>query len=169
MWKTIYKSLMLLYVLLLTSQLMAQTYTLKRLGVEDGLSNNYVVDITQDKQGCIWLATESGLNLFDGNTFTVYKKNNSDVSGNELNTLFFDETENTLWIGTQRDGISLFDCASRQFKYAEFHQRMMTKDVTQLSPASDGGIWITHYHVGVDILTGKQRRLPPMLMRIFLI
>lgn len=88
MWKTIYKSLTLLYVLLLTSQLMAQTYTLKRLGVEDGLSNNYVVDITQDKQGCIWLATESGLNLFDGNAFTVYKKNNSDVSGNELNTLF---------------------------------------------------------------------------------
>lgn len=157
MWKTIYKSLMLLYVLLLTSQLMAQTYTLKRLGVEDGLSNNYVVDITQDKQGCIWLATESGLNLFDGNTFTVYKKNNSDVSGNELNTLFFDETENTLWIGTQRDGISLFDCASRQFKYAEFHQRMMTKDVTQLSPASDGGIWITHYHVGVEHFDRKTK------------
>ena len=26
---------------------------LKRMGVEQGLSNNYVVDITQDNQGCV--------------------------------------------------------------------------------------------------------------------
>ena len=48
-------------------------YTLRHLGIEDGLSNNYVKDIVQDKQGCIWVATEFGLNRFDGCKFTVYK------------------------------------------------------------------------------------------------
>ena len=37
--------------LLSTFQLIAQSHSVKRLGIEQGLSNNYVVSITQDKQG----------------------------------------------------------------------------------------------------------------------
>lgn len=47
----------------------------KRLGIEQGLSNNYVVSITQDKQGFLWFATEEGLNKFDGTRFITYYKN----------------------------------------------------------------------------------------------
>ncbi len=39
-------------------QLTAQSHSVKRLGIEQGLSNNYVVSITQDKQGFLWFATE---------------------------------------------------------------------------------------------------------------
>ncbi len=53
----------------------AQTYSVKRLGIEQGLSNNYVVSITQDKQGFLWFATEEGLNKFDGTHFITYYKN----------------------------------------------------------------------------------------------
>ena len=41
-------------------------YTFKRLTVADGLVSNYIVDIIQDKQGYIWMASESGLCKFDG-------------------------------------------------------------------------------------------------------
>lgn len=159
MWKTTDILVILLWILFLSPEIKAQTYTLKRLGVEDGLSNNYVVDITQDNQGCIWLATESGLNRFDGNAFTIYKKNNSGLSGNELNTLYYDKEENVLWIGTQRDGISIFDCFSQQFVYPELTREIVTSDITQLSSASDGGIWITHYHVGVEHFDKKTKKL----------
>ena len=37
--------------LLSTFQLIAQSHSVKKLGIEQGLSNNYVVSITQDKQG----------------------------------------------------------------------------------------------------------------------
>ena len=47
-------------IILLVAKSGAQPYTIKRLGVEDGLSSNYVVGITQDKQGCMWFATEGG-------------------------------------------------------------------------------------------------------------
>lgn len=40
-------------LMLLASKSMAQPYTLRHLGIEDGLSNNYVTDIVQDSQGCI--------------------------------------------------------------------------------------------------------------------
>ena len=51
-------------------QLTAQSHSVKKLGIEQGLSNNYVVSITQDKQGFLWFATEEGLNKFDG-TITI--------------------------------------------------------------------------------------------------
>src|SRR4030042_111628 len=59
---------------LLSMHCKAQTYIVNRIGIEHGLSSNFVVSITQDKQGFLWFATEFGLNRFDGNTFRVYKK-----------------------------------------------------------------------------------------------
>lgn len=56
-------------LMLLASKSMAQPYTLRHLGIEDGLSNNYITDIVQDSQGCIWIATEAGLNRFNGKDF----------------------------------------------------------------------------------------------------
>jgi ligand-binding sensor domain-containing protein/two-component sensor histidine kinase len=38
----------------------------------DGLSNKEVSDITQDKEGFIWIATRGGLNRFDGKDFVKY-------------------------------------------------------------------------------------------------
>ena len=58
--------ILIAYLLLGYYDSYAQPYLLKHLGVEDGLSNNYVTNITQDKQGYIWIATESGLSRFDG-------------------------------------------------------------------------------------------------------
>lgn len=55
-------------------QLTAQSHSVKKLGIEQGLSNNYVVSITQDKQGFLWFATEEGLNKFDGTRFITYYK-----------------------------------------------------------------------------------------------
>ena len=40
-------------------------FTFKRLDVTDGMASNYVVDITQDEQEYIWIASESGLSRFD--------------------------------------------------------------------------------------------------------
>ena len=42
------------------------------------------------KKGYLWIATESGLNRFDGRQFNIYTKNNSGLSGNELNVVLAD-------------------------------------------------------------------------------
>lgn len=69
----------------------AQQYTIKKLGKEKKLSNNYIIDIAEDKNGYIWFATEDGLNKLEGGVFSpFYKKDKGkslNLTGNELNCL----------------------------------------------------------------------------------
>ena len=151
----------LLHIFILLSA-SAQPFVIKRLGVEDGLSSNYVVSVTQDKKGYIWIATESGLNRFDGSRFNIYTKNNSGLSGNELNAVLADPYEDKVWIGTQRDGLCYFDYATETISGIPFTgDYMLSNDITDLSVAADSGLWITHYHLGVDYYDRKTKRFTP--------
>lgn len=147
-----------------TEYLFAQTeLTFKRLSTADGVSSNYVVDLAQDQQGNIWIATESGLSRFDGSMFTRYNTYNSDISSDELNTIYYNPHDNMLWIGTQRDGLCLFDC--RQQRFARFYEAdtLITNDVTNIVPATDGGLWIVHYHLGIDYYDNRTKEFTPFL------
>lgn len=42
------------------------------IGVEQGLSDNYIEDALQDKYGYVWLATAHGLNRYDGRNCKIY-------------------------------------------------------------------------------------------------
>lgn len=140
------------------SETQAQPFVIKRLGVEDGMSSNYVVSVSQDRKGYIWIATESGLNRFDGRQFNVYTKNNSGLTGNELNVVLADPYENKVWIGTQRDGLCYFDYETETISSIPFKENyMLSNDITDLSVAADSGLWITHYHFGVDYYNRKTK------------
>ena len=41
--------------------------------MSDGLSQSYAYSITQDADGFIWIATEDGLNKYDGENFSQYR------------------------------------------------------------------------------------------------
>lgn len=150
--------LLSLSLLFFVANSMAQSYTLRHLGIEDGLSNNYVRDIAQDKQGCIWIATELGLNRFDGCNFTTYKSNNSQLSSDALNVLLYDDTENSLWIGGKFEGINRLDCSTYEFHDYPPKEGMHIDNIVHLSHAADGGIWITP-HSGDIVHYDKQKRI----------
>ncbi len=42
------------------------------LTTKDGLSNNHILDITQDRSNFLWIATLNGLNKYDGQTIKQY-------------------------------------------------------------------------------------------------
>ena len=77
-----------------------QPFMIKQLGIHEGLSNNHVVSIAQDKEGFLWFATEEGLNKFDGLQFiSFFKEEESQrrgLSGNELNHLLDDPRDSLL-------------------------------------------------------------------------
>ena len=56
------KNILVLLLLVLPECIWAQSYSVKKLGAMEGLSNNNVLSIAQDKQGYLWFATEEGLN-----------------------------------------------------------------------------------------------------------
>lgn len=73
-----------------------------RLDRDDGLSNNTVSAIAEDRRGFIWLGTYSGLNRYDGKTFHIYRHDPLDdesVPHNQINALHVDR-QGVLWLGT---------------------------------------------------------------------
>lgn len=153
------KSFITYSLFILSFCVLGQNNAIKHISVKEGLSNNYITDVTQDGQGFIWIATESGLNRFDGKNITVFNKSISEIVSNELNTLLYDHKENNLWIGSQRDGISILNLSTHKFTNLTSRDVLSTNDVTHLSHAADGGIWITHYHAGIEYLDRKTNKI----------
>lgn len=52
----------------------------RQLSVNDGLSQNSAVSIAQDSIGFLWIATQDGLNKYDGSTFSIYPFTFADVT-----------------------------------------------------------------------------------------
>ncbi len=75
-------------------------YVIQHYSIKDGLSQNTVMAILQDKQGFMWFGTWDGLNRFDGYTFEVFKAKNNDVEArvnNRVDLIYEDEHEQIWW------------------------------------------------------------------------
>lgn len=84
---------------------------------EQGLSQNVVTCILQDRRGFMWFGTEYGLNRFDGYTFRKYKNNPKDPSTLPANTvtLISEDNSGNFWVGTVGGGLSLFNHEKETF------------------------------------------------------
>lgn len=124
----------------------AQQFTFQHLDTENGLINNYITDLAQDKRGYLWIATEEGLSRFDGHYFTSYNTENSGLQNNALNTLLYDKRSDTLWIGTKA-GLYILHCSTQEIEQLVLPKDALLDNVVYLSFATDGDIWITNlYH-----------------------
>ena len=76
----------------------------------DRFSSGLINDICQDKYGYIWIATENGLNKFDGYRFTTYLSHPDDSTtlGSNIVTKLYCDKKGQLWVGT-RIGLSRYD------------------------------------------------------------
>src|SRR5579871_5155039 len=95
---------------------LAQNIAFDHLSVENGLSQNSVLAITQDARGFMWFGTRYGLNRYDGHAVRVYKYDRADsasISDNYTIALFSD-SRGTLWAGTL-NGLNRYDPASGGF------------------------------------------------------
>ena len=141
----------------------SQTYNIKKLGLEKKLSNSYVIDIAEDKNGYLWFATEEGLNKLDGNTFTSFykgkEKHTLNLTGNEMNCLLDDPNESILWIGTQRAGLNAFNYRTNEQKVYRHDENnpnsIATDDITDICIANDGNLWVSTYWRGIEYLDRK--------------
>lgn len=138
-------SLFLLSILSFILPLAAQRLPFTHLGIEKGLSNNYVTAMAQDAKGCIWMTTESGLNQFDGYTITTYKSNNSNLKEEALNTIYYNQKENRLWIGGKFNGLYIMDCADYTIHYLPEINNKALGNIGYITSSADGGLWLAPY------------------------
>ena len=82
----------------------------EQLSLEEGLSQAAVMDVMQDRRGYIWLATEDGLNRYDGAAFKVYRHDVADPETLPDNFIWDVEQDaaGSVWIAT-RGGLCKWD------------------------------------------------------------
>ncbi len=118
----------------------------------EGLSNSLINQVLQDHLGFIWVATEDGLNRFDGIKYTSYSHNPNEensLSSNFVSSLAEGRNGN-LWVG-QIDGLQVYNYDTETFREikifaagSEIHPY-----VSSVLCRANGDIWITTSGYGV--------------------
>ena len=94
-----------------------QSMSFNNLTIEDGLSQGNINDITQDAEGFIWIATQAGLNRYDGYAVKTFQRSFEDtlsLPDNLVNTVYEDKSRR-LWLGTAKAGLVRYDRSSGNF------------------------------------------------------
>lgn len=138
------------------------------LHLNEGLTNNYIMSLCQDRHSGLWIGTEEGLNRFDGVTVRTFMKNSGVLSGNEINKVLPDRFADRVWVATQRNGISVFDYTTGTSMFLRHDKTdslsLPSDEVTDIEQDDQGRIWFTTYTKGVgcyDSMTGKMTLYNP--------
>ena len=143
----------LFYVLLLICLPQLRTFSdhvpisFQHLFSTGGLSNNTVRAIAQDKNGFVWIATDEGLDRYDGIQYTVYKNSPSDpesISSNLILDLMFDH-KGYCWVATD-NGLNRLNPLTNHFTRFLFDDAGSGKPgvnfILALCEDAKGRIWI---------------------------
>jgi ligand-binding sensor domain-containing protein len=90
----------------------------RQLSLEQGLSQAVVRALAQDDRGFLWIATEDGLNRYDGYGFTVFRNDPADPDSIPDNgpLSFAKGRGDVLWIGTVDRGLTRLDLSTLRFR-----------------------------------------------------
>ncbi|HYV93518.1 MAG TPA: two-component regulator propeller domain-containing protein [Chitinophagales bacterium] len=127
---------------------------------ENGLSNNSVGAIMQDKKGFMWFATAIGLDRFDGYTIKKFSYDPDQpysVSWGAFNTLLEDKS-GIIWMSSNTAGLYSFNPATEkyfEYRHENGNKNSLADDITfGMAIDSSGTIWIAT-HSGLDAFDPK--------------
>jgi signal transduction histidine kinase/ligand-binding sensor domain-containing protein/CheY-like chemotaxis protein len=138
----------------------------EHLTMRDGLSQSTVEGILQDSQGYLWLATESGLDRYDGNGFRVYRRErgNPHALASDYIWTIAEDARSDLWLATVGGGVARWERRTDQFQLFRHDptraDSLASDQVRTLLIDGDGGIWAGTLDRGLDRLdpvTGTAR------------
>lgn len=123
--------------------------------VRDGLSADFCRDICQDSRGFLWIATQNGLNCFDGISFQNFYHNPSDtnsLNGNIVRSLT-EMPGGLLIIGTN-DGLSVYNIYKNRFENHRIKQDELLPGknifIRKTFCDADNNLWVNHSGV-IDV------------------
>ena len=144
----------------------AQPMSFRQLTVADGLSQNTVMDILQDDFGYIWLATENGLDRYDGYSVHSYQRgvvHEGDLANDYIWKIDQDAAQN-LWLATEGGGVARWDRQTDKFTHFRRNpedSRSLSSDRTRTLLYTERGVWVGTHNAGLNLLdpsTGQATR-----------
>ncbi|MCD9095335.1 diguanylate cyclase [Luteimonas fraxinea] len=136
--------------------------SLEMYGLDEGLSQLTVSAMTGDDQGFLWVATQDGLNRFDGHRFRAYRNapdqpvGGANLVSSSIDSLAFEPQRTRMWLGTNDAGLEVVHLPTwtqRRLGVADglSHARVVR---ILLDPA--GGAWLGT-EAGVDHIDAEIR------------
>jgi signal transduction histidine kinase/ligand-binding sensor domain-containing protein/CheY-like chemotaxis protein/HPt (histidine-containing phosphotransfer) domain-containing protein len=138
----------------------------EHLGERDGLSQSTVNGILQDSQGYLWLATESGLDRYDGNGIRVYRRErgNAAALASDYIWTIAEDSHTDLWLATVGGGVARWERRTDQFQLFRHDpsrsDSLASDQVRTVLIDADGALWAGTFDRGLDRLdpvTGTAR------------
>ncbi len=106
----------------------------------------------EDSEGTLWYVNEKEIRIIDRANKTLTK---TDIKIN-LPTCIFEDSKKNLWFGTRKEGLSLYNRASKKHIRLSLDTKNMTSDSEEaifcMAEDSQGKLWIGRQHKGLDIL-----------------
>lgn len=124
------------------------TYHFETIDINQGLSQNSVMTIAQDKDGFMWFGTEDGLNRYDGVTFKQFRHDPMDSSSINSNSIYSSlvDSKGNLWIGTYVSGLNKYIADTESFfRYPHDPQDSLSVGegtIWGLQEDHEGYIWV---------------------------
>ena len=119
--------------------------------VTEGLFNDLVYSILQDKSDNLWFGTNGGVSKYGGKLFTHFTINEG-LSNNKVFSVLKDKTGN-LWFGTFGGGVSKYD--GRSFTNFTEKEGLSNNSVFSIFQDKSGNIWFGTDGGGVSKYDGK--------------
>jgi len=127
----------------------------RSVDIDAGLSSSTARDLAQDPSGQIWVATQDGLNRYDGYTFTVFANDPADshsISANHITSLAVSPPDQ-LWVGTVSGGLNRLDLPTGRFTrfLAAPDGPLLSNHVADLLVDRGGRLWVATVDGGLQI------------------
>lgn len=134
-----------------------------RYSKENGLVSNQVNDLTYDDQGFLWLATDKGIDRFDGQRFIHFKHRISDpksISADKIVRIVFDGKQ-TIYATALNKGLIAINTKSFQVENSAYGQQgkngISGNKIVSFEKDDRGGIWIGVSGKGLDHIDPKTK------------
>lgn len=144
-----------------SAPLSAGSKSIQHFTTKEGLANNSVMSVYEDKAGIIWFGTAGGISRFDGKSFRNFTSPNAPLFykeghwNNDIHTIIEDKT-GKLWVGTRGDAF-VYD--GKKFTTLT-HKGEPFLDVWSIMEDRKGTIWLSGYN-GFKGSTGGLYRYDP--------
>ncbi|MBA6348392.1 EAL domain-containing protein [Colwellia sp. BRX8-9] len=135
--------------------------TLDQITVKDGLSQVSINSISQDDDGFLWISTESGLEIYDGYTFTKIEGPDNDFSQYSAGKTV-QSANGLMWLQLYGKGLYSFDKSTNEFDLLLNTNQLEPDDwVIDYLPQKDETVWVatSKYIATIDVKTKAYKQI----------
>jgi len=163
------KQRLIIFLLLVASTtfLSSKLSSVKNFGVGEGLMDEYILDVTQDSKGLLWIVTKGSVSNFDGlrwtnfstnfphekNIFSEFPNNVVRIAADHNNSLYFLTSDGKI----QFTSLSEVNHINKSIKNLTYEGITREKffDIQFVRESASGKIWAATYKSGLYYLLGE--------------